>query len=135
MTVAQPVSFGRRISDLADAAPDRTALVFSPSEGPDRVFCWADVERRSLQIAALLQRRGAGQGSTVVVGLPNSPEHVFAAIAAWKLGACVLPLRYDLPAWERARLLEVAVQRMRSPVEGEPSKPDDLSFVLYRPKT
>ena len=31
------------------------------------------------------------------------------------------------------RLLEVAVQRMRSPVEGEPSKPDDLSFVLYRP--
>jgi len=32
------------------------------------------------------------------------------------------------------RLVEVAEQRMRSPAEGEPSKPDDLSFVLYRPE-
>lgn len=30
------------------------------------------------------------------------------------------------------RLLEISIQRMRSPAEGEPSKPDDLSFVLYR---
>jgi bile acid-coenzyme A ligase len=33
---------------------------------------------------------------------------VIAALAAWKLGACVLPLRWDLPEWERARLLELA---------------------------
>jgi serine/threonine protein phosphatase PrpC len=30
------------------------------------------------------------------------------------------------------RLLEITMQRMRSPVDGEPSKPDDMSFVLYR---
>jgi bile acid-coenzyme A ligase len=106
--MTQPVSFGRRISDLARERPDKIALVFSPRDGADRSFSWADIERRSLQIAALLQERGAGQGSTVIVGLPNSPEHVFAAIASWKLGACVLPLRFDLPAWERERLLEIA---------------------------
>ena len=27
---------------------------------------------------------------------------------AWKAGACVLPLRWDLPEWERERVLEVA---------------------------
>ena len=31
------------------------------------------------------------------------------------------------------RLAEIAVQRMQSPRAGEPSKSDDLSFVLYRP--
>ncbi len=42
------------------------------------------------------------------MGLPNSPEHVFATLASWKLGSCVLPLRFDLPAWERERLIAVA---------------------------
>ena len=43
-----------------------------------------------------------------VVALRNSPEHLFATFGAWKLGASVLPLRWDLPVWERNRLLEVA---------------------------
>ena len=30
-------------------------------------------------------------------------------------------------------LVRRCLQRMRSPVEGRPSKPDDLTFVLYRP--
>jgi bile acid-coenzyme A ligase len=47
-------------------------------------------------------------GSVVAVALPNSPEHMMVTIAAWRLGACVLPLRYDLPEWERTRLLAVA---------------------------
>lgn len=47
-------------------------------------------------------------GALVVIGLPNSPEHVFSALAVWKLGGCTLPLRWDLPAWERGRLLEIA---------------------------
>jgi bile acid-coenzyme A ligase len=48
----------------------------------------------------------------VVVGLPNCPEHLFATLGAWKLGGCVLPLRWDLPAWERERLIEVAEPRV-----------------------
>ena len=113
MTDAEaPVSFGRRISDLASEQPEDTALVFAPTHGEERAFTWADVERRALQIAALLRSRGVEQGSMVIVGLSNSPEHIFTAIAAWKLGACVLPLRYDLPAWERDRLIAVAEPRV-----------------------
>lgn len=44
----------------------------------------------------------------VTIELPNSVEHVVIAFGAWKVGACVLPLRWDLPEWERARVLDVA---------------------------
>ncbi len=105
---AAAVSFGRRMSDLAAEKPDDVALLFAPREGAERAYSWAALERRSLQVAALLKARGVGLGDMVIVGLHNSPEHVFATVAAWKLGACVLPLRADLPAWERERLIEVA---------------------------
>ncbi|NQZ98089.1 MAG: AMP-binding protein [Myxococcales bacterium] len=110
MVDAEPaaVSFGRRTRDLAAEKPDDIAIIFAPREGADREYSWATLERRALQIAGFLKARGVGQGDLVIVGLPNSPEHVFSTVAAWKLGACVLPLRADLPAWERERMIEVA---------------------------
>ncbi|MCB0339776.1 MAG: protein phosphatase 2C domain-containing protein, partial [Bdellovibrionales bacterium] len=33
-----------------------------------------------------------------------------------------------------ARLSETALTRMQNPLQGDPSKPDDLTFVLYRPR-
>jgi bile acid-coenzyme A ligase len=44
----------------------------------------------------------------VVIELPNSVEHVVSSFATWKVGACVLPLRWDLPDWERTKVLAVA---------------------------
>jgi bile acid-coenzyme A ligase len=44
----------------------------------------------------------------VVTAMPNSVLHVVSMYAAWKVGACVLPLRWDLPEWERERVLAVA---------------------------
>ncbi|MBW1883531.1 MAG: AMP-binding protein [Deltaproteobacteria bacterium] len=113
-TEPTPVSFGRRISDLAAERPKDIALVFVPRSGggQERSFSWADVERRSLQIAGLMRQQGVGQDAMLIVGLPNSPEHVFTALAAWKLGAGVLPLRWDLPEWERNRLIEVVKPRL-----------------------
>jgi bile acid-coenzyme A ligase len=102
------VSYGRRIRELAEARPREEALRFSAEDGSESAFSWAELERRSRQVAALFAGRGVGQGSLVAIGLRNSPEHAFAALAAWKLGACVLPLRWDLPGWERDRLLELA---------------------------
>jgi bile acid-coenzyme A ligase len=108
VSAPQPVSYGRRIRMLAEERPDDAALIFAAQAGGERSYSWAELERRSRQVAALLAARGVGQGSLVALGLRNSPEHVIATLAAWKLGACVLPLRWDLPDWERARLLELA---------------------------
>jgi bile acid-coenzyme A ligase len=43
----------------------------------------------------------------VALGLRNSPELVASVLAAWKLGATPVPVRWDLPDWERGRVLEV----------------------------
>jgi bile acid-coenzyme A ligase len=105
---AVPVSFGGRITQLAQERPDDTALVFAPEQGPERPVTWLELDRASNQAAHRMAQAGVGQSSLVVLGFPNSVEHVVAALATWKVGACVLPLRWDLPDWERTRVLDVA---------------------------
>jgi bile acid-coenzyme A ligase len=107
-TSGQPVSYGRRLGELADAQPNATAFVFVTTDGAEWPVTWRQLEHESNRVARGLDRRGVGQGDMVVIELPNSVEHVVAAFATWKLGACVLPLRWDLPAWERERVLAVA---------------------------
>jgi len=104
------VSYGRRVTELSALHPDATAMVFAARDGSDRRVSWAELEARSTAGAYLLSAacaRPPGPGDRVVVALPNCPEHIFASYAAWKLGACVVPLRWDLPRWERERIWEV----------------------------
>ncbi len=102
------VSYGRQVTLLAERHPEETAIVHVDPEGSERRVRWDELERRANQVARLLDQRGVAQGDTVVVALVNSAEHFFCTLAAWKLGATVLPLRWDLPPWERDRLLELA---------------------------
>jgi bile acid-coenzyme A ligase len=106
--MSEQVSFGRQITLLAAKHPERVVLVHAAADGSEREVTWGELEARANQTARLLAERGVGQGSMVVVALPNSPEHYYAVIGAWKLGATVLPMRWDLPAWERDRLLALA---------------------------
>ena len=101
-------SFGRRLTQLAAATPDAIALHFASSDGHETSITWAELESRSNQVARLLQGRGLGQDDVAAIGLANSFEHVFATFGSWKLGAAVLPMRWDLPDWERSRLLDTA---------------------------
>jgi bile acid-coenzyme A ligase len=105
---ARPVPFGRRVADLAAAHPDAVALVVAHADGRDEAVTWQELEARARAAAHLLARRGLGTGDLLAVALPNCAEHVVAALAGWKLGACVCPLRPDLPGWERDRVLAVA---------------------------
>ncbi|WP_280231132.1 class I adenylate-forming enzyme family protein [Nocardia cyriacigeorgica] len=102
-----PVSLGGRIRELAQHDPDRVALRFFPVTGPRQDLDTAELDRRSDQVAALLAGLGVRAGQRVAIGLRNSPEHVVAALGAWKLGAGIVTMRWDVPAWERDRLLDV----------------------------
>jgi bile acid-coenzyme A ligase len=104
----QPVSFGRRLAALADEHPDRAAIVFVPRTGPERRLSWRELELASNSVARLLVEAGASEGSTVVVGLPNCPEHYVVTFAIWKLGATPLPLYPGFPDRERDALLDLA---------------------------
>lgn len=87
-------------------------MVFVGTDGAETLVSHRELDERSSQVAGLLADRGLGHGDLAVVSLPNCPENAFAVVGAWKLGATVLPLRWDLPAWERERLLEVAMPQL-----------------------
>jgi bile acid-coenzyme A ligase len=93
---------------LAAAHPDATAVVFAAEDGTETPITWRELEARSNQMAHALASRGLAEHDVIVVALRNTPQHLFTTIAAWKLGASVLPLRWDLPHWERERVLEIA---------------------------
>jgi bile acid-coenzyme A ligase len=133
----EQISYGRRLTALAEAHPDATAVVFAAEDGSETPITWREIDLRSNQVADLFEERGLAEHDTIVVALRNSPEHLFSTFAAWKLGASVLPLRWDLPIWERSRLLEVATPKVvvASWDEPEPGTvtPDDLRSTTDRP--
>ncbi len=103
-----PVSYGERVRQLTREHPDGRAVLWASRDGRDVPVTWSELDRRSNQVARLLVARGVGLDDLIVIGLPNTLEHVFVTFAAWKIGACVLPLRWDLPEPERDKLVELA---------------------------
>ncbi len=105
-TEVAEVSNGARIGELADATPDGVAIIFGAEDGTDRPVTWAELDEGSTQLAHVLADRGVGIGDRLAIRLRNSPEHLMACFAGWKVGAVVVPMRWDLPEWERGRLLD-----------------------------
>jgi len=115
------LSFGERIAYLAEADPTSAVVRVANVDGTETVVTWPELHRRSTQIARGLQARGTTDGARVAVALRNSPEFVTTVLAAWKLGAVPVPVRWDLPGWERERVLEV--------IDGVSVGVDDLAWL------
>jgi bile acid-coenzyme A ligase len=107
-TIQRPVSYGRLLTILAQERGDDVAIISAPLGGEEERISWAELERRANRTARLLAARGVGEGDTVAIGFPNSPEHVVVSFAAWKLGALRLTLRAALPPPERDAILALA---------------------------
>lgn len=99
---------GRRLSELAAEHPDDVAVVLARLDGGRETLTWRDLDRASIRLGHALAERGAGLGSFVALGLPNSVEHVIATQAAWKVGACPMPIAPTMPLPERDHLLALA---------------------------
>jgi bile acid-coenzyme A ligase len=99
-------SIAQRIYELAAERPDEWALTFIADDGNEPSFTWPELHRRSSQLAGALAERGLGLGDRLGIGLQNSPQFVLSVLAAWKLGAIPVPMRWDLPEWELGRLRE-----------------------------
>ena len=118
-----PIPFSRRVRDLAAADPDVPALILVRPDGSEETTTWRALDRRTEQLARALAGRGVGNGDRVALELINSTELVLLVFAAWKIGAVPVPVRWDLPAWERDRLLEVVDGRLSI-------RPDDVPALL-----
>src|SRR3954454_13031699 len=107
MREGEDVAYGERVAQLAEADPTSPVVRVVAVDGAETVVTWPELHRRSTQIARGLAARGAGVGTRVAVALRNSPEFVMSVLAAWKVGAVPVPVRWDLPDWERQRVLDV----------------------------
>ena len=105
--MSSTVTYGGRLRQLAAEHGDGTALVVVRLDGSEEELSWSELDHWSDQAAHLLARRGLGPGDRLAIELPNSFEHVVAAFAGWKLGATVVPVRWDLPDWELGRVRDV----------------------------
>ena len=99
------VPYGTQIRRAAEAEPDAVAIIFAAEDGTERLVTFREFDERSTQIARVLQSHGLEVGDFLCVSLPNSPEHLMSSFAGWKCGAVVVPMRWDLPEWERGRVL------------------------------
>jgi acetyl-CoA synthetase len=75
----------------AEAEPDRPALI-RHDDGRQMVVAYGELRRESDRLAHALRTRGIARGDRIAVFLPQSIETVVAHLAAYKLGAVVVPL-------------------------------------------
>jgi acetyl-CoA synthetase len=73
-------------------ADERLALSQRSADGTCVDYTFADLDRRSNQVANALRTRGVGRGDRVAVFVPQKPANVLTHLACWKLGAVSLPL-------------------------------------------
>lgn len=101
------IAFGPRLRQLAEDAPDQVAVVVVALDGSEQALTYNDLERGANRWCRALMVSGAGLGSRVALAVPNSVDLVLASLGTWKAGAVPVPVRWDLPQWERDRVLDV----------------------------
>lgn len=97
------VSFARRLSNLAERAPDMPAVT-----DEDRSLTRAELDDLATRTARAFAGYGAGSGSMVTIALPNSVEFVAAVIACWKIGATPQPVSFMAPHREVSAIVDLA---------------------------
>jgi acyl-coenzyme A synthetase/AMP-(fatty) acid ligase len=112
MAVTQPArgsrSFAARV--VGDADPRELALIELDRTGGRREWTFGELEQAAGALAGTLAAAGVGRGDIVLTLIGNRPEWVATMLAAFRLGAIVLPCTEQLRAKDlRLRLRTVPV--------------------------
>ncbi len=132
--------------EQAKTNPDRPAVIFEDNE-----FSYAQIEKRSREVACVLEKSGVLSGRTstpvVAVCMEKGPEQIAAVLGIQRAGAAYLPIDVHQPAARIKMILESAhacavlgQKRIESAVCGECTVPfvpvDELpgNEVLFEDK-
>jgi bile acid-coenzyme A ligase len=107
------ISYGRRLTQLAEADPARPQVTCGDTSLTRQQF-----DAAANRLAHDLVRRGIGIGDMVTIALPNSVDWYVTVAACWKVGAIPQPVSAKLPARELQAILELADPKL---VVGPPS--------------
>jgi acetyl-CoA synthetase len=76
----------------ARAEPERLALRYLRPDGSVRDWSYAQLARASKRLANAFAGHGIGRGDRIALLLPQTPEAALTHLAAYRLGAVVVPL-------------------------------------------
>ncbi|MBS0321570.1 MAG: AMP-binding protein [Proteobacteria bacterium] len=76
------------------AEPDRVALYWEDEDGAQATWRYTELVRDAARLAAALAARGVGRGDRIGLVLPQRPETIVTHLAAYRLGAVVVPLSF-----------------------------------------
>jgi amino acid adenylation domain-containing protein len=91
------------LEDQAAQTPDRTAVVWQ-----DQALTYAELDRRSSQLAAYLQQRGVGPETFVGLYMARCLDMVVGAVGILKAGGVYVPLDPALPEERLGYMIEDA---------------------------
>ena len=86
------------VDALADAYPDKLAMLHISADKTERRFTFRDIKRESARTANYLKSLGIGKGDRVMVVLKRHYEFWFTILALHKLGAVAIPATNQLKA-------------------------------------
>src|SRR5271156_5183021 len=101
------IPFGTNLAELAEQRRDEPAVTVVALDGAAHSLTFGELDARANQWGRALATNGAGTGSLVALAIPNSQHLVLATLGCWKIGAVPIPMHWDLPEWERNRVLAV----------------------------
>lgn len=84
------------VDDIAQAEPDRPAMVWCNPEGEEHRFSFGDMKRYSDKTANFFAAQGIGKGDMVMVIVRRHYQFWFIATALHKLGAVMVPATFML---------------------------------------
>ena len=96
------------VDALADAYPDKLAMLHISADKTERRFTFRDIKRESARTANYLKSLGIGKGDKVMVVLKRHYEFWFAILALHKLGAVAIPATNQLKAHDFEYRFEAA---------------------------
>lgn len=88
------VTPGKQLQYVAESKPDQTAIISIDKEERVSKITWNELHVCSNQLAWMLKEKGAQSGTVILDAFPNGIEHMIAALAIWKAGACYFPLSH-----------------------------------------
>ena len=84
------------VDAIAEAEPEKRALVWCNTEGQEKIFSFEEMARQSNQAANVFHHAGIGKGDRVMVILKRHYEYWICALALHKLGAVLIPATHML---------------------------------------